>query len=710
MTLYAVALFLGAFLLFQVQPLVGKLVLPAFGGASAVWMTCLMFFQTVLLAGYAYAHLLTSRLAPRAQAWTHGGLLAASLLFLPLETSLIPTKLGADDPTLSIVLLLAMTIGVPLLLLSATSPLLQHWFARLQPDRSPYRLYATSNCGSLLALVSYPTLVEPNLSLRTQAWIWSAAVIGLVGMLWACAASFRRAGGSHRPIASEARPSALDLMLWLVLATAGSVLLLSSTNQLCQNVAPVPFLWILPLVLYLLTFILCFESDRFYARDVFGWAFVAVILGTVAAFMFGANLGLLAQIGIFSFALFAGCMVCHGELARSRPAAEHLTRFYLIVAAGGALGGALVTLLAPLVFPTFWELSVGLGLTCLVRLLAPRIAGYSARRRAAAAAGASLDSTLRPELLRAEHASLGRKKLAVGALVLAFFAFLGPPAWADFLRRSSVLRLTRNFYGVLKVSEQRQEDPLLRHRRLTHGSTIHGIQFLAPGRHRLATAYYGPASGIGIAMRGLPGEREGQRVGVVGLGAGTLAAYADAGTTLRFYEINPAVISIAEEDFRFLHDARARGVEIEVASGDGRLRLAEELTEGAGADFDLLVLDAFSSDAIPVHLLTIEALDVYLRRLRPAGILAVHVSNRYLDLSPVVHALALARGLEWTKIDEPGDERAGTTMSEWMLLTRSAEALDSPEIRAASLPAPGASERPPLLWTDDYSSLLPLLR
>jgi hypothetical protein len=705
LTLYAIALFLGAFLLFLVQPLVGKLILPVFGGAPAVWMTCMMFFQTALLAGYAYAHLLTSRLGPRAQAWTHGALLAASLFFLPLETSLIPTDLGAEDPTLSIVRLLAATIGVPFLLLSATSPLLQLWFARLQPDRSAYRLYATSNCGSLLALVSYPTLVEPSISLRAQAWSWSVGVVGLVGVLWACAAAFRRAGGSHRPIASEIRPSALDQTLWLALATAGSVLLLGTTNQLCQNVAPVPFLWVLPLVLYLLSFILCFESDRFYARNAFGWTFVAAILGTVGAFLFGSKLGLLGQVGIFSFALFAGCMVCHGELARSRPASEHLTRFYLTVAAGGALGGVLVTLLAPLVFPTFWEFSVGLGVTCLLWLFAPRIAAW---RRGATAAGASLISTA-PDFQRAEHAGLSWKKLATGALVLALVALLGPPAWADFLRRNSVLRLTRNFYGVLKVSEERQDDPRLRQRRLTHGSTIHGIQFQAKDRHRLATAYYGAASGIGIAMRCLSGGREGLRVGVVGLGAGTLAAYAGAGTTLRFYEINPAVISIAEEDFRFLRDARARRARIEVTSGDGRLRLAEEFTRGARADYDLLVLDAFSSDAVPVHLLTIEALDLYLRRLRPAGILAVHVSNHYLDLVPVVRALALARGLASTKIDAPGDERSGTTPSEWMLLARSAEALDSPEIRAASVPAPRAGERA-LLWTDDYSSLLPLLR
>jgi hypothetical protein len=691
LALYAGALFLGAFLLFQVQPLIGRLLVPMFGGASAVWMTCLMFFQTLLLLGYAYAHLLASRLSPRAQAWTHGALLAAALPCLPLEASLAPAGEGRG-PTLSILLLLTTTIGAPFLLLSATSPLLQFWFARLHPDRSPYRLYATSNAGSLLALVSYPALVEPNLSLRAQALGWSLGVLALVALLWACAAALHRSGGEREAAAPGAPPSARDQALWLAFATAGSVLLLGTTNQLCQNVAPVPFLWILPLVLYLLSFILCFESDRFYARDAFGWLFVLAILGVVAAFLLGPQLGLPAQVGAFSFALFAGCMVCHGELARSRPAAAHLTRFYLTVSAGGALGGVLVTLVAPLVFPTFWELSVGLGLTCLLRVLAPRLA---VRREAQPRRGAP--------------ARLAWKRLAAGAAALALVALLGPPAWAGFLRRSAVLSLTRNFYGVLKVSEERADDPALHQRRLTHGRTVHGLQFLASERRGLATAYYGPASGVGIALRALVAAREEPRVGVIGLGAGTLAAYADAGATFRFYELDPAVVTIAERDFSFLRDARSRGARIEVATGDGRLRLAEELARGAHSDFDLLVLDAFSSDAIPVHLLTLEALDLYLQRLRPAGVLAIHVSNHYLDLAPLVGTLALARGLASTKIDAAGDARAGTTPSEWILLARSAQLLDAPAIRSAGRPVPGGAGRAPL-WTDDYSSLLPLLR
>jgi len=682
-TLYASALFLGAFLLFQVQPLVGKLVLPAFGGTPAVWMTCLMFFQTLLLGGYAYAHLLASRLEPRAQAFTHGALLAACLLFLPLDTSLAPAG-EVSHPALAIVGLLATTLGVPFLLLSATSPLLQAWFARTHPERSPYRLYATSNAGSLLALLSYPVLVEPHLSLRAQALGWSVGVAGALALLWACAAGVRRAAGAARAAVAGPPPSALDQALWLALATAGSLLLLGTTNQLCQNVAPVPFLWVLPLVLYLLSFILCFESDRGYARDAYGWILVAAILGTLAAFLLGPRLGLPGQVAAFSAALFAGCMVCHGELARSRPAAAHLTRFYLFVSAGGALGGVLVSFVAPLVFPTYWELPVALGVVCLLRVLGPRLASLAAPR-----------------------APLW-KRLAAASVALALVALLGPPAWADFLRRSSVLRLERNFYGVLKVTEERRDDSTLRQRRLTHGSTVHGLQFLAPERRRLATAYYGPASGIAIGLRSLA-TREGLRVGVVGLGAGTLAAYAERGTTLRFYELDPAVIALAEQDFTFLRDARERGARIELVSGDGRLRLAEELERGTRADFDLLVLDAFSSDAIPVHLLTLEALDVYLARLRPDGLLAFHVSNHYLDLAPVVRALALARGLAWIQLDAPGDERAGTTPSEWMLVAASAEAVGAPEIRAASVPAPPDGART-VLWTDAYSSLLPLLR
>jgi hypothetical protein len=693
LALYASALFLGAFLLFQVQPLIGKLLVPSFGGASAVWLTCLMFFQTLLLLGYAYAHLLASRLAPRAQAWTHGALLAAALPFLPLDASLAPAAAEGRAPTLAIVLVLATTLGVPFLLLSATSPLLQFWFARLYPERSPYRLYATSNAGSLLALLSYPVLVEPQLSLRAQALGWSLGVVALVGLLWACAAALRRAGGVREAAAAGAPPSALEQALWLAFATAGSILLLGTTNQLCQNVAPVPFLWILPLVLYLLSFILCFESDRFYARDAFGWLFVLAILGVVAAFVLGARLGLLAQIGAFSFALFAGCMVCHGELARSRPAAAHLTRFYLTVSAGGALGGVLVTLGAPLVFPTFWELPVGLGLSCLLRVFAPRLAALARQR---------------PEPRRGAPDLPAWKRLAAAALALALVALLGPPAWAGFLRRSSVLSLERNFYGVLEVSEEHSDDPALHQRRLTHGRTVHGLQLLAPDRRGLATAYYGPASGVGIALRALLASREEPRVGVIGLGAGTLAAYAGAGSVFRFYELDPAVVAVAEQDFSFLRDARSRGARIELVTGDGRLRLAEELARGAHADFDVLVLDAFSSDAIPVHLLTREALDLYLGRLRADGVLAVHVSNHYLDLAPVVCALALARGLAATKVDAAGDERAGTTPSEWILLARDAQILDAPELRSAGRPVPGAGSAP--LWTDDYSSLLPLVR
>jgi hypothetical protein len=682
-TLYASALFLGAFLLFQVQPLVGKLVLPAFGGTPAVWMTCLMFFQTLLLAGYAYAHLLATRLPPRAQAWTHGGLLAACFLFLPLETSLAPSA-GDAHPALAIVALLAGTIGVPFLLLSATSPLLQAWFARRHPERSPYRLYATSNAGSLLALLSYPVLVEPHLSLRAQAFGWSLGVAGAIALLWACAAGFRGAGAAARPAPAGPPPSALDQALWLALATAGSVLLLGTTNQLCQNVAPVPFLWVLPLVLYLLSFILCFESDRFYARDAYGWLLVAAILGTLGAFFFGPQLGLPGQVAAFSAALFAGCMVCHGELARARPPPAHLTRFYLFVSAGGALGGVLVSFVAPAVFPTYWELPLALALVCGLRVLGPRLARLAASRTPL------------------------WKRLTTAALALALAAALGPPAWAGFLRRSSVLHLARNFYGVLEVSDEGLDDPALRQRRLTHGSTVHGLQFLAEERRRLATAYYGHASGVALALRSLA-ARDALRVGVVGLGAGTLAAYAERGTTFRFYELDSAVSALAEEHFTFLRDARERGARIELVSGDGRLRLAEERVRGARGDFDLLVLDAFSSDAIPVHLLTLEALDLYLARLRPDGILAFHTSNHYLDLAPVVRALALARGLAPTTIVALGDARAGTMPSIWMLLASRAELLDAPEIRAASAPGRGAGERP-VLWTDDYSSLLPLLR
>jgi len=688
MALHAVTLFLGAFLLFQVQPLVGKLLLPAFGGASAVWMTCMMFFQTLLLLGYAYAHLVASRLSPRAQAWTHGALLAAMVPLLPPETSATGLEAATAHPTLSVLRVLLTTIGFPFFVIASTSPLLQIWFARLYPNRSPYRLYATSNCGSLLALVCYPAWIEPNVSLRGQAWTWSLAVVALVLLLWACAAAARRAHAARPLDTAEPAPDGVTQGLWLALAAAGSVLLLGATNQLSQNVAPVPFLWILPLALYLLTFILCFESDRFYSRNFLGWMLVSAILGMVASFVWSTELGLIAQVGFLSYALFAGCMVCHGELARSRPAPAHLTRFYLLVSAGGALGGVLVTVVAPLVFPSFWELPIAVAVACLLRLIGPRL--VSGDPSAARSAG-----------------ELRRGRMRVAAMLagcVAVLALLGPPAWAGFLQRNDILAFSRNFYGVLRVTDKGRGEPRLVRRELTHGNTLHGMQFLAEDRRRTPTTYYGPGSGVAKALQRVSSRSASPRIGLVGLGVGTLAAYAEAGMSLRFYELDPEVVEVAEERFSFLRDARDRGAELRIVTGDGRRVLAAELEQGAGGELDLLVLDAFSSDAIPMHLLTVEALEVYLRHLRDNGVLAVHVSNRYLDLSPVVRALARSRGLASTRVDDPGVDEDGTTRSEWILISRDVALLDGLEgVR-------DDGEQAAVLWTDDYSSLLPLLR
>jgi spermidine synthase len=392
-------------------------------------------------------------------------------------------------------------------------------------------------------------------------------------------------------------------------------------------------------------------------------------------------------------------MVCHGELAGSRPAAAYLTRFYLLVSAGGALGGVFVTVVAPLVFPAFWELPLAMGLTCLLRLMGPRLVAKQPN-------GPARGSSWAAAAVRTPGI---RTRLAAAAFAMVVVGLLGPPAWAEFLRRGAVLQFSRNFYGVLRVSDKDLEVPELRSRELVHGNTVHGRQFLAEDRRRVATSYYGPASGVAVALRLLASRNEELTVGVVGLGAGTLAAYAEAGMTFRFYEIDPEVVAIAEEKFSFLADARSRNARVTIRTGDGRRLLADDLTRGAADEVDLLVLDAFSSDAIPVHLLTAEALEIYLGHLRPEGVLAIHISNRYLDLSPVVGALARTRSLTWTQIDDAGDDAAGTTRSEWMLLSRAPDLIDSLAIEAA-LDGAHDADPAPVLWTDDYSSLLPLLR
>jgi SAM-dependent methyltransferase len=678
MFLYAATIFVSAFLLFLVQPIVAKQILPWFGGAASVWTTCLVFFQATLLAGYAYSDLVVHRFRPRVQISAHIALLAVSLALLPIVPGSFWKPTGAENPSWLILCLLAATIGLPYFLLSTTSPLVQAWLARARPGSSPYRLFALSNLASMLALVGYPFLLEPWVPTRTQALGWSVGYV-LFALLcaavgWASLAQWRRTeiaaaarGAAATPDASggEAPPTTARQLLWATLAGTASLLLLAVSNHITQNIAAVPLLWIVPLALYLLTFILCFDGHGWYRREMFLAMFaagVSVMGWTLADPKLTHDLEI--QIGVFCAGLFLACMFCHGELVRLKPAPKYLTRFYLMVSLGGAAGSALVGIVAPLVLPADFELAGGLVVAALLLL-------WQVRR---------------------EHLVFG--VLAVAALAMT----TGCTIWSigEFYDRTLVA--TRNFYGVLRVQLFGQNDSTYR-RSLIHGTIVHGTQYLSPELRRQPTSYYTQTSGIGRLLEELHPSLTPLKVGVIGLGTGTLACYGAKGDVFRFYDINPGVLRIAERDFTFLQDSDAT---IEIVLGDARLSLEREPNQ----NFDVLAIDAFSSDAIPVHLITSQALAIYRRHMKPGGVIAFHVTNRFLNLAPVVEALARAQRMHVIQIADIPDAPASS--SDWVLLSESAESLDKPELTEAAKEIEVHSDW--RLWTDDFNNLVQVLK
>ena len=673
--LYAATIFLSAFLLFQVQPMIAKMILPWFGGSAAVWTVCMLFFQVLLLLGYSYAHGTIRFQSPVRQRWVHCALLAAAVVMLPLAPSDSWKPAGGDDPTLRILGLLSASIGLPYLLLSTTGPMAQAWFARQYAGVSPYRLFALSNLGSMLALLSYPFLVEPFAPVRWQAAAWS---FGFLAFALLCAVLAWRSGSTqaapHTSAASldSQKPGLATQLLWAGLAACASVLLLAFTSYMSLNIAAIPLLWIVPLSLYLLSFVLCFEAPRWYRRAIWLPLLAAGLAGVCYTLVSRhRNTEVALLLPLYCSTLFAACMACHGELSRSRPHPRHLTGYYLTIAFGGALGGVLVGLVAPHVFQDLYELPLSIA---AVSLLVPA-------------------ALIRATGWRAKH------RLLSGAVLAVLVVALGVVLVREYSSGDDDDRVTtRNFYGVLKTRDW-GEGPM-EERILTNGTIVHGRQFLSPERRDWPTSYYGRSSGVGLAIAQKM-RRGPVRVGVVGLGAGTLASYGRRGDVYRFYEINPQVIELARTEFSYIADTKAR---VEIALGDARLSMEREPPEG----FDVLALDAFSSDSIPVHLLTSEAFAVYLRQLRPGGILAVHVSNRYLDLVPVVQEAARRHGLETRLVENDDDEDAGTYRSDWVLVSDSSLPFERPPLRGAVRKTESAGER--FLWTDDYSNVVRLLK
>lgn len=809
----ALTIFVSAFLLFQVQPIISKTILPWFGGTPAVWTTCMLFFQVLLLGGYAYAHAISHYLPASKQGSVHAILLVLGLLTLPINPGEYWKPDGANSPVLQILVLLACKVGIPYLLLSSTGPLVQAWFSMIYPGRSPFRLYALSNIGSLGALLSYPFVFEPWMTVAQQGYGWSACfvlfvVLGMVlgGAIWKLPAT-EEASKENRSAANVAEtmdsgesPSVFQGAMWVALAALASLMLLAVTNHVCQDIAVIPFLWVVPLSLYLLSFIISFDSPRWYSRRFYGtMGFLTIALLVVMerapeidkTFIWfqtplkGVNIpftgrdvavkqepveaaengsaeekktervyrkfpvgmstivdGTLAsvddglrwsarrvgavdkdnipkwklefRIGDFSDSMYAQalfyfgmlflvCMLCHGELVKTKPSAKHLTMFYMLISLGGALGGITVGLISPLFFLYSFELPLGIvcGFILAWNVLAQR--DIEARK-------------------------LGPVKgvFLVGAAIigsaLVYSTVAARPIENEILR-------ARNFFGSISVKDVYGVDPsdpsqtnVKTGRALYHGRILHGFQYVTPSRIDEPTTYYAETSGAGLSVQQFPRENNRPiRVAVVGLGTGTMAAHARFGDEYRFYDIDPKVIALSESGsnstFTFVSRARDRGALVDIVLGDARISMEREAKQlPRGLELDVLVLDAFSGDAIPAHLLTVEAMKIYEHHMakgddgKSTGIIAIHISNRFIDLKPVVASLAEEFEYPITLIhdDDHGDQ--GDTSSEWVLLTRNEPFQENWSVKVGREPNPEPLFKQKVRWTDQQSNLFEILK
>lgn len=662
-SLFALPIVISAFLLFLVQPILAKQILPWFGGSASVWNTCLFFFQFMLLAGYCYAWALDRFLSARAQALVHVALIALAAATLPVIVA--PSWKGGDgDPALRILLLLSATVGLPYFLLSSTSPLVQAWYARTHS--APYRLFALSNAASLGGLLVYPFIIEPRIDVRAQGLWWSA---GFVAFGLACAsaaiAQARRAGPATAPApkSSGAAPSPL---LWLVLSALGSLALVSTTSFIAQNIASMPLIWVAPLAIYLVTFIVAFADWRL-PRASLSFAALLVALA-ISAILRNADFvsDLYVSLPLFFGGLFILCLYCHDELAATKPAPAQLTGFYILVSLGGAVGALCSSILAPLLLKGDFELPLTLAaISALIALRGWRASGGALRA------------------------------------VLAV-AVCGVVVWQIWAEIGHARVLARNFYSSLRIVDTGEGSDAIR--RMEHGGVEHGAQYLDESKRRTPISYYGPSSGAALAIEAMRARRQAPlRIGVIGLGAGALAAYGEEGGAMRFYELNPQVIDLARSQFTYLSDSKSN---VSVAPGDARLVLEREPAQ----NFDLIAVDAFSGDAIPIHLLTREALVIYRRHMRAGGALLFHISNKFVDLEPALARLMQETGL-FAKVvsdspDDP-DEKSPLSDSDWVIVSEEQSLFASPALkRADELEEPQSGPA----WSDDFNTILSAIR
>jgi spermidine synthase len=730
LAIFTLTLFLGAFLLFCIQPMIARMVLPLLGGSPAVWSTCMVFFQALLLAGYAYAHATTTWLGDRRQTVVQAVVVLLPLLVLPFGVSANATQsLNVNaNPTGWLLALLLGVVGLPFFVVSTSAPLLQRWFTCTghPATADPYFLYAASNLGSMLALLAYPLLLEPNLRLGQQSAAWAAGYGVFVVLTLVCALLVwkgNRPPGpeleSHHPPQGPGslRPGAV--IVWLFLAFVPSSLMLGVTSYLTTDVAATPFLWVIPLALYLLTFILTFARRPPLPHSWMVKALpMAAIVLTLALSLSAVTQPLFIPIHLANF--FIAAMVCHGELVKHRPSKEHLTAFYLAMSCGGVLGGLFNALVAPVVFDRVAEYPIALVLACLAL---PRTSSHSSRFKIGLldwilpfglGAGAWC-AVLLTQRTAGPVALESCIKLVFGLAGLVCYSFKERPlrlalgvgtlfllGGAYPTQAGRTLYQHRDYFGVLRVAQASDG----KSHQLIHGHILHGQQATDPTHRDEPLTYYHRSGPIGQVFSALDPEMTGCNVAVVGLGAGSLACYARSGERWIFYEIDPSVERIARDRrfFSFLDDSRAATTE--VILGDARLRLQE----APGNAYKIIVLDAFSSDAIPIHLLTREALRLYISKLAPGGVIALHISNSYIDLVPVLGALARDAGLTCLVCSDldvvPEEAERGKQPSIWGVMVRSDHDLGGLANDPRWLPASG----PGALWTDDYSSIVEHLR
>jgi spermidine synthase len=667
--LFGVAVFLGSFLLFLVEPIAAKQLLPILGGSAAVWITCLVFFQTALLCAYLYAH----RLSRSSQWCLHSLLLLlAAVAAIAWAVRSYGVGLGAENPIATVFVALGAWIGLPFLMLGATSPLLQVWWARIEKSEVPYRLFALSNLASLLALGLYPSLIEPYFTLQTQRIGWACGFVAFailsITLTWKARSGQSVAGPMDTEDDAKLPKARLShKILWVLLPLGAAMQLSAVTSYLTANIAAIPLLWILPLAVYLVTLILAFQFPHLLARGLVA-RLLLVMLGGLAYMLSKTEVSLPLRISILFFLIevFVSCFFCHSEAVTLRPKrAAESTLFYLLFAAGGALGSFVIGIASPLVFRFNYDVALTFLVTALLAFVVTWKEGWSQRML-----------------------------WAVASIMMALLV-----SWVHIASQRETIAAVRNFYGTLRV-RQHHGYPGSVIRTLTNGTIQHGTQYFGTEQlRRTPTTYYAEDSGVGLAIRYCC-EGRARRIGVIGLGAGTVAAYGRSGDDIRFYEINPAVAPIAQNVFTYIRDSRAH---IEIVEGDGRLSLLHEDPQR----FDVLVVDAFSGDAIPLHLLTTQAVGLYRKHLAPGGILAFHISNQHVDLEPPIALLAEAAGMKAVRISTGPKDEIGEFGATWMLVTENAGFLAWPDVAAH---AHAAAIRPGLkVWTDDYSSLLPVL-